>query len=207
MNIEEYANFYTTPENDLLTQINRETHLEVLKPRMLSGHLQGRLLAMISQLLQPQFILEIGTFTGYSALCLAEGLQKNGQLHTIEGNDELAPRIQKYFQKSPFYTQLHLHIGQAQNVIENLDFEWDLVFIDADKENYIFYYEKVLPKVKKNGVILIDNVWWNGKLVDEKVKDKKTEALRKLNQHIKNDVSVEQIFLPLRDGLFWIRKL
>ncbi len=207
MNIEEYALLHTTQGNELLLKINRETHLEVLKPRMLSGHLQGRLLAMISQLIKPNYILEIGSFTGYSALCLAEGLQKEGELHTIEGNEELASRLKKYFQESNYATQIHLHIGQAQNIITNIDKKWDLVFIDADKENYLFYYEKIFPKIKIGGVILADNVWWDGKLIDENAKDKKTNAIRIFNETIKNDTRVEKIFLPLRDGLFLIRKI
>ncbi|TAE51607.1 MAG: O-methyltransferase [Cytophagia bacterium] len=207
MTIEQYADLHTTKENNLLSKINRETHLEVLKPRMLSGHLQGRLLAMISQLLQPNFILEIGTFTGYSALCLAEGLQKNGELHTIEGNEELASRLQKYFQESNYATQIYLHIGQAQNIITTIEKKWDLVFIDADKENYALYYDKIFSQIRIGGVILADNVWWDGKLIDEKAKDKKTEALRIFNEKIKNDTRIEKIFLPFRDGLFLMRKI
>lgn len=207
MTIEQYADLHTTKENNLLSKINRETYLEVLKPRMLSGHLQGRLLAMISQLLQPNFILEIGTFTGYSALCLAEGLQKNGELHTIEGNEELASRLQKYFQESNYATQIYLHIGQAQNIITTIEKKWDLVFIDADKENYALYYDKIFSQIRIGGVILADNVWWDGKLIDEKAKDKKTEALRIFNEKIKNDTRIEKIFLPFRDGLFLMRKI
>lgn len=207
MTIEQYADLHTTKESNLLSKINRETHLEVLKPRMLSGHLQGRLLAMISQLLQPNFILEIGAFTGYSALCLAEGLQKNGELHTIEGNEELASRLQKYFQESNYATQIYLHIGQAQNIITTIEKKWDLVFIDADKENYALYYDKIFSQIRIGGVILADNVWWDGKLIDEKAKDKKTEALRVFNEKIKNDTRIEKIFLPFRDGLFLMRKI
>ncbi|TAE73970.1 MAG: O-methyltransferase [Bacteroidetes bacterium] len=205
--IEQYAIAYSTQENSLLAKINRETHLEVLKPRMLSGHLQGRLLAMISQLIKPNYILEIGSFTGYSALCLAEGLQKNGELHTIEGNEELETRLKKYFNESNFATQIHLHIGQAQNIITNIDKKWDLVFIDADKENYGLYYEKIFEKINIGGVILADNVWWDGKLIDKNAKDKKTEAIRAFNEKIKNDTRIEKVFLPLRDGLFLIRKI
>jgi predicted O-methyltransferase YrrM len=159
------------------------------------------------EIISPKYIIEVGTFTGYSALCLAEGLQENGELHTIEGNLEFQKRIERYFQESEFSQNIHLHIGQAKEVLPTLNYTWDLAFIDADKENYAFYYDCIIEKMQKGGSILIDNVWWSGKIIDEKQQDKKTKALREFNQKIKEDTRIEQIFLPFRDGLFWVRKL
>lgn len=205
--IQKYANDHTGKESDLLARINRETHLHVLKPRMLSGHFQGRLLSFLSQLLQPNRILEIGTYTGYSAICMAEGLRKNGRLVTIDRNEELKPRVQGYFSESGFEDQIDFLIGNAVDLIPTLDEKWDMVFIDADKENYLNYYKLVLDNVRSGGLIIADNVLWSGKIVDEASKDKDTIALRKFNEEVHNDSRVSNVLLPVRDGLMILQKL
>jgi predicted O-methyltransferase YrrM len=204
--LDQYCCNHSAEENDLLKRINRETHLEVLQPRMLSGHFQGRVLSMFSKMIQPKRILEIGTYTGYSALCLAEGLTSEGKLVTIDVNEELASRVQSYFDASPFSKQIMYIISPALEVIPTLKEEWDIVFIDADKQNYIEYYEMVLPLVKTGGYIILDNVLWSGKVADLDKNDKDTVLLRKLNAIIHEDIRVEEVLLPIRDGLMIARK-
>ena len=205
--LEAYIAAHTTPENELLKEINRQTHLKVLQPRMLSGHLQGRILAMFSQMIRPKYILEIGTYTGYSALCLAEGLVNEGQLHTIDINEELESMVRGFFARSPYFHQMHYHIGNALEIIPNLNFHFDLIFIDADKLNYANYYDLVFEKVNQNGFIIIDNVLWDGKVLPQTDKvDKKTQAMIDFNQKIQLDSRVENILLPIRDGLMLVRK-
>ena len=204
--IEEYAEAHTSPENLLLKKITRDTFLEVLQPRMLSGHLQGRLLSMFAKMIQPDAILEIGTYTGYSALCLAEGLSVNGKLITIDKNVELIDRVNAYFSESSFGAKLEMRSGDAIILIPQINESWDMVFIDADKENYLEYYELILPKVKSGGYILADNVLWSGKVIDASASDKDTIALRRFNKALLRDNSVEVILLPIRDGLTVVRK-
>lgn len=204
--INQYSLDHTTAESDLLIKINRETHLEVLQPRMLSGHLQGRFLSMISKLMQPKHVLEIGTYTGYSALCLAEGLPQEGRLTTIDVNEELASRVQGYFNESPYGKQIDMRIGNALDIIPTLDGNFDLVFIDADKENYANYLDLVIPRMNKGGVIIGDNVLWSGKVVqDVKANDSSTKAIMNFNQKVHLDERLENVLLPLRDGLMMAR--
>jgi len=200
--IDEYAVDHTQPEPELLARLARETHQKVLQPRMLSGHYQGRLLSMISKIARPKTILELGTYTGYSALCLAEGLQKDGVLHTIDINEELKDFQKKYFDLSIFKDQIHQHLGNALNIIPNLDVKFDLVFIDADKPNYPDYFDLIINKLNPGGIILTDNVLWSGKVV-EKIKedDESTRALVKYNTLVAADNRLETIMLPIRDGL------
>jgi predicted O-methyltransferase YrrM len=206
-NIDKYVVEHTSLENDLLKKIQRETHLNVLQPRMLSGPFQGRFLSLISSLVQPNKILEIGTYTGYSALCLAEGLSKSGTLITIDINDELEERVKGYFQESSFADQLTLKIGPALSIIPQLEHDFDLVFIDADKKNYINYYKEIFPKVKVGGMIIADNVLWSGKVVDPNAQDPDTQLLRDFNLMIQEDARVSNILLPIRDGLMLVRKI
>ena len=206
--IEAYCEAHTTPESGLLYRLNRQTNLETVNPRMLSDQLQGLFLTFISKMLRPERILEIGTFTGYSALCLAEGLTDTGELHTIEVNVEYEDRIREYFSQSPLGKQIILHIGDALQVAPKLDMTWDLVFIDAEKEDYLSYYEAVLPSVRKGGFILADNVLWNGKVVQEAVgNDRDTRAILAFNDHVQNDNRVRNLLLPFRDGIMIIEKL
>ncbi|MBW3128257.1 O-methyltransferase [Hymenobacter profundi] len=204
-----YAEAHTSPETPLLARLNRETHVQVLAPRMLSGHLQGRLLSMLSHMIRPQRVLELGTFTGYSALCLAEGLPADGELHTVEQNPELETRIRRYVAEAGLSNQVHLHIGKALEILPTLPGEWDMVFIDADKINNDAYYELVLPQVRPGGFILIDNVFWSGKVLSSypiKAGDKDAWAVRAFNDKVQQDERVENVFLPLRDGLLLVRK-
>jgi predicted O-methyltransferase YrrM len=204
--IDRYCCAHSEDENDLLKRINRETHVEVLQPRMLSGHFQGRVLSMLSKMIQPKRILEIGTYTGYSALCLAEGLSSDGKLVTIDVNEELMNRVKGYFNASEYAKQMEYILSPALEVIPTLKEEWDLVFIDADKQNYIAYYELVLPLVKPGGYIILDNVLWSGKVADPEKNDKDTVLLRELNTIIHADDRVEEVLLPIRDGLMIARK-
>lgn len=206
--IEAYCEAHTTPESDLLYRLNRQTHLETINPRMLSGQLQGEFLSMISKMIQPQRILEIGTFTGYSAICLAAGLQSGGQLHTVEVNIEYEDRIRQYVSSAGYDEQIILHIGDARQLIGELDEAWDLVFIDAEKEDYTNYYEDVLPKVKPHGFILVDNTLWNGKVTHEVAhNDKDTTAILAFNDRVQQDERVRNLLLPFRDGIMMIEKL
>lgn len=204
--LDQYCCNHSAEENDLLKRINRETHLEVLQPRMLSGHFQGRVLSMFSKMIQPKRILEIGTYTGYSALCMAEGLSPDGKLVTIDVNEELAARVQSYFDASSFSKQISYVISPALEVIPTLNETWDLVFIDADKQNYIEYYELILPLVRSGGYVILDNVLWSGKVAEPDKNDKDTVLLRKLNDLIHEDERVEEVLLPIRDGLMIARK-
>lgn len=204
--LQQYVTEHSSAVSPLLSQIDRETHLEVLQPRMLSGHFQGRVLSMISQLLKPTLILEIGTYTGYSALCLAEGLSPDGKLITIDVNEELAPRVRSYFEASAYAQQIDYRIGNAAQLIPTLPYTFDLIFIDADKQQYPLYYEQALEKLKPGGFILIDNVLWSGKVLDTQHQDKDSVLLRELNLKISQDARVEKVLLPIRDGLYLIRK-
>jgi caffeoyl-CoA O-methyltransferase len=203
--IEEYARQHTEPENDLLKELVRETHAMVLQPRMLSGHLQGRFLSFIAKVYQPSLILEIGTYTGYSALCLAEGLNPIGRLITIDVNEELESFTRSFFNRSAYRDQIDYRIADAAVEIPTLDGPVDLVFIDADKRNYALYFDLVISKMRSGGLILVDNVLWSGKIIEETAKDKSTEALRDFNTKVANDPRVEPLLLPIRDGLFLLR--
>ncbi len=200
--INDYVENHSQAEPELLQRLNRETWQKMIAPRMLSGHLQGRVLSMLSKLIEPTNILEIGTYTGYSALCLAEGLKKDGALHTIDINEELFDFQRKYFDASPFGNQIIQHIGNALDVIPTLNKTFDLVFIDADKSNYPNYLELILPRLKKGSVILSDNVLWSGKVV-ETVKDDDvyTHALLHYNKLLNEHPKLETVILPIRDGL------
>lgn len=208
--IEEYENYaesISAKEPQLLQKLYRETYQKVLKPRMLSGHLQGRLLSLISKLIAPKNILEIGTFTGYSALCLAEGLQENGKLHTIDINEELYDLQQKYFNQSDWKNQIKQHIGDALEIIPQINETFDLIFIDADKNNYSNYFDLVLPKMNPGGVLISDNVLWYGKVLKPaKKKDKSTKLLQEFNQKLRDDNRIENLLLPIRDGILISRK-
>lgn len=206
--IEAYCESHTTSESDLLYRLYRETNLKVLNPRMLSGQMQGLFLSFISKMIRPQYILEIGTYTGYSALCLAEGLIENGILHTVEIDIEMEDMIRKYWNQSQLNDKIMLHLGDAKDIIQQLDYSWDLVFIDADKEDYDHYYETVLPKVHKGGIILVDNVLWNGKVIHKIAhNDKDTLSITTFNDKIQGDTRVRNLLLPFRDGIMMIEKL
>ena len=205
--IEDYIRKNSSKEPEILKDLNKETYLKVLNPRMLSGHIQGRFLSIITKLIKPKKILEIGTYTGYSAICMAEGLIENGIIHTIDINEELVSIQNKYFAKSKCNNSIIQHVGDARNIIKNINEKFDLVFLDADKENYIEYYELVIEKVKKGGLIIADNVLWTGKVVEpEKDDDELTQYLIDFNKMINEDDRVENIILPLRDGLNIILK-
>lgn len=205
--ISRYCEEHTTPESELLYDLNRKTHLQTTRPRMLSGHLQGRFLAMISRLIRPKFILEIGTFTGYSALCLAEGLAEKGKLVTLDINAETNAMARRYFSASPYADQIELIETDAQDYLTTLKEKPDLVFIDADKENYPAYFELSLDRLQPGGIILADNVLWSGKVTEsERRNDRETEALRRFNDLVQKESRVENILFPLRDGLMMIRK-
>ena len=200
--LEEYIAQHSENEPELLTQLNKETYQKILLPRMCSGHFQGRVLSMLSKLIRPITILEIGTFTGYATLCLCEGLQENGQIHTIDIKEELVDFQRKYFDKSTWKNQITQHLGSGIDIIPKLDLKFDLVFIDADKENYINYFHLIIPKMNKGGIILSDNVLWSGKVVQPLEKnDISTKILLEYNQLLKNDVRIETVLLPIRDGL------
>ena len=205
--IDNYVEQHSESEPELLKQLNRETHLKILQPRMLSGAYQGRVLSMISKLVNPNNILEIGTYTGYSALCLAEGIQADGELHTIDINEELYDFQRKYFDKSPYGNQIHQHLGNALEIIPKLNKTFDLVFIDADKANYPNYFEMIMDKLNPGGIILSDNVLWSGKVTEPvKADDIDTKALIEYNTLLKEDTRVETVILPIRDGLTISRK-
>jgi predicted O-methyltransferase YrrM len=203
---EAYAARFTSPEDDLLHDINRQTTEGHAQPHMLSGHVQGRFLSLISTILQPRYVLEIGTFTGYSALCLAEGLVTDGELHTIELRPEDAALSQANFDKSDRKNQIHLHTGDAKAIIPELPRQWDLVFIDADKTGYIDYYELVVPKLRPGGLILADNVLFHGQVLEEPVSGKNAKAIHAFNEHVQQDPRTEQVMVTLRDGILMIKK-
>lgn len=200
--IEKYAVDHSQKEPELLIELYKETWQKALVPRMISGHFQGRLLSMISKLVQPSTILEIGTYTGYSALCLAEGMKPGGKLHTIDHNEELYNLQKKYFDKSDFQSNIIQHIGDALETIEKIEGYFDLVFIDADKANYSHYFNAVIDRMNSGGVILSDNVLWSGKVTEKpNEKDEDTKALIAYNKLINEDIRVESVLLPIRDGL------
>jgi caffeoyl-CoA O-methyltransferase len=201
-----YAERHTSHEPPVLRELNRETHAKVLMPRMLSGHLQGRLLSMISHMIRPFRILEIGTYTGYSAICFAEGLAPGGEVHTIDINDELRTITEKYISLAGMKDQITTFYGNALDIIPELTDLYDLIFIDADKENYTRYYELVFAKTKPGGIILADNVLWSGKVLGQTKMDKDTRALAEFNDTIRGDDRIEKVMLPVRDGLLVIRK-
>ncbi len=206
--IEEYVLSHSSPDDELLNELYRETHLKILHPRMLSGRLQGKILEMISRMIQPQNILEIGTYTGYSAICLANGMQGQGKLHTIEINPELHDFAQKYFEKAGISHKVVQHTGNALEIIPELNTSWDLVFIDADKENYLNYYKHLIGRVKIGGFILADNVLWDGKVISPgKNPDKETRGIIEFNEYIQLDKRVENVLLPVRDGIMILRKI
>lgn len=204
--IQRYVEKHTTTENELLKKIDRETHVQVLHARMLSGHLQGRLLSMISCMIRPRVILEIGTYTGYSALCLAEGLADDGKLITIDINEELEERVRGYFREANLQDKIDYRIGNALDIISGLEDRLDLVFIDADKENYHRYFDLVIDRVNLNGFILADNVLWSGKVLDTN-HDKDTRAIIEFNEKVQRDSRVENVLLPIRDGIMVMRKI
>lgn len=206
--IQNYAEQHTGSESEILRKINRETYTDVLAPRMLSGQMQGRILSMFSKMVNPQSILEIGTFTGYSAICLAEGLTENGTLFTIDINEELEERVLEYFEGAGISKKVDYRIGNALDIIPVLDGPFDLIFIDADKENYQNYFDLIIDKTRPSGIIIADNVLWSGKVLGNEGKkfDKDTGALVKFNDRINNDDRVENVLFPVRDGLMVIRK-
>ena len=204
--IDDYAGQFTAAPSPLLARIERETWQQVLMPRMCSGHQQGRFLSLISKLVGPRRILEVGTYTGYSALCMAEGLAPDGRLVTLDVNAELETRVRGYFADSLYAAQLDFRVGDARELIPQLDETWDLVFLDADKENYITYYEMVVDHVRPGGLILADNVLWSGKVTDPSISDHETDALRAYNAHVAADPRVEHQLLPFRDGIMVARK-
>ena len=206
--IENYCEAHTTSESDLLYRLNRQTHLETINPRMLSGQLQGQFLTFVSKMMRPRYVLEVGTFTGYSALCLAEGLCSDGELHTVEFNVEYEDRIRTYLEQSPFCSRIVLHIGDAKKVIPELDYTWDLVFVDAEKEDYQNYYDAIFPHVRKGGFLLVDNTLWNGKVTCEVAhNDRDTQSILAFNDYVQQDARVRNLLLPFRDGIMMIEKL
>jgi predicted O-methyltransferase YrrM len=205
--LDQYVCDHTAQEGELLKKINRETHLEVLQPRMISGHFQGRVLSMFSKMIKPERILEIGTYTGYSALCLAEGLTDEGKLVTIDVNEELENRVRGYFDSSEFSQKITYLVGDAIKLIPTINEKWDIVFIDADKLNYLNYYHLVFSSVKVGGYIIADNVLWSGKVADSTKQDRETNVLREYNDFVHNDQRVEEVLMPIRDGLMIARKI
>jgi len=205
--IDEYVVAHSEKEPELLKELTRETYQKILQPIMLSGPYQGRVLSMISKLIRPKTILELGTFTGYATLCLAEGLQTQGEIHTIDVNEELVDFQRKYFDRSNYGNQIHQHLGNALDIIPALDKTFDLVFIDADKPNYSNYFHLIINKLNPGGIIISDNVLWHGKVVEElNPKDLSTKALLAYNTLLKNDERIESVMLPIRDGLTISRK-
>lgn len=204
---EEYVQSFTSNEDELLVEVAAYTNKNHPHAQMLSGHVQGKILQIISSLLQPKKILEIGTFTGYSALCLARGLPPGGELHTIELREEDAKTARSFFSKSLHNNKIVLHVANALDIIPALPQEWDIVFIDADKVSYINYYELTLPHVKQNGLIIADNVLFHGEVLQKNIKGKNAKAIHAFNKHVANDKRVEQVMLTVRDGLMLIRKI
>ena len=200
--IDTYILSHIDEEGELLSALNRDAHVNLLRPRMLSGHLQGRILKMFCRMTRPRRVLEIGTYTAYATLCMAEGLDEDGLIHTIEINDEMEDFIQKYLPRSPHKDKIRLHIGDAMEIIPRLDETFDMVFIDADKRQYAAYYDLVFPYVRKGGLILADNTLWDGMVVENTPpSDKQTQGILFFNEKIKNDDRIEKVILPLRDGL------
>lgn len=201
-----YVEEHTEEENGLLKKVNRDTHVNMVNPRMLSGHLQGRILSMLSHMIAPKYILEVGTFTGYSALCLAEGMQEDGVLDTIDVNEELEKRVRGYIHNSVYKGKIIQHIGNALDIIPTLTKKYDLVFLDADKENYLKYYPMLFDKISKGGYIVVDNVLWSGKVVECEKMDKKTQSIIDFNKFVNEDDRVQNVLFPIRDGLMILRK-
>lgn len=207
-NLLKYIEDHSSPEDEILKELNRETYAKVLRPRMLSGHLQGKLLEMLTRMIKPKSVLEIGTYTGYSAIAIAKALEHNSVLHTIEINPELEDFARTFFQKANIANKIHFHIGNALNIIDKINIHFEMVFIDADKTNYINYFELVLPKMPKGGFIIIDNVLWSGKVLDDiHPNDKDATAIKQFNEYIQKDKRVENLMLPFRDGITLARKL
>ena len=204
---EQYAEDHTTPESDLLHRLYRETHLKTMYPRMLSGHLQGQFLRMISKIYRPKIILEIGTFTGYATINLAIGLPDDGTIHTIDSNPEPVEIGKKYFAEAGVESKIKTHIGNALQVIPSIKPEFDMVFIDADKENYLSYYKLVFDSLRPGGILLADNAFWDGKVFEENTTDSEARGIKAFNDYVQNDPRVENILLPIRDGLMMVRKL
>ena len=205
--LDKYVVEHTSPESELLYDLNRQTHLKILQPRMLSGHLQGRTLSMLSKMIRPKNILEIGTYTGYSAICLSEGLQDGGKLITIDKNAELEEFTSSYFDKAGLESVIDFKIGDATEIIPTLDETFDLIFIDADKPNYPTYYKMLIDRIPSGAYILIDNVLWSGKVIEElNPNDLDTKAILEINDIVQNDERVENVLMPIRDGLMVIRK-
>ncbi|MBN9295582.1 MAG: O-methyltransferase [Filimonas sp.] len=204
--VEKYATEFTSPESTVLKGINEDTYANHDQPHMLSGHVQGKFLSFISNIVRPRYVLEIGTFTGYSAICLAEGLQKDGELHTIEIKEEDAELSKENFKAAQLQDKILLHCGKATDIIPTLPYLWDIVFIDADKVSYIDYYEMVLPRLSDNGFIIADNVLFHGQVLEDPVKGKSAKAIDAFNKHVAADERTEQVFLTVRDGLMLIKK-
>ncbi len=204
---EQYAKKITSPEDELIAEVASYTNTTHSNSQMLSGHVQGKLLSLLSCLLKPEQILEIGTFTGYSALCLAKGLKENGRLHTLDLNEEDAAIAKSYFARSSAKDKIILHIGDAKKIIPTLNEKWDIVFIDADKTGYIEYFNLVVPFVKQNGLIIADNVLFHGEVLEENIEGKNAKAINAFNEYVKNDNRVEQVLATVRDGLLLMRKL
>lgn len=205
--IEVYSLEHSQPESDVLQKLNRETHAKVLMPRMLSGHMQGNMLSMLSKMIQPTKILEIGTYTGYSSICLAQGLAEGGTLHTIDINEELKKMAQSFFDEAGLKDKIEIHIGDALEVLPTINESFDLVFIDADKKSYSAYYDLIFDKVNPGGYIIADNVLWSGKVVDNPdTMDPDTLAIDNFNKKVHNDIRVEHMLLPIRDGAMIVRK-
>lgn len=203
--LQQYIDDHTMEESNLLKALDIETHQKVLQPRMLSGSYQGRLLALLSKMIRPKKILEVGTYTGYATLCMAEGLTTGGSIDTIDHNEELADMQRRYFNQSPYGRQIVQHLGEAKDILKTLAGPYDLVFLDADKENYPHYFDLIIDKLKTGGILLSDNVLWSGKVL-EKASDEATSALQEYNHKINTDVRVETVVLPVRDGLTITRK-
>jgi caffeoyl-CoA O-methyltransferase len=205
---EDYAQKHSSPEPDLLQELNRETYEKVSSPRMLSGHLQGRILSMLSKMIAPRTVLDIGTYTGYSAICLAEGLAANGVVHTIDKNEGLEEMARRYFERAGLSDRIRYHLGNAFDILKGWEKAFDLVFIDADKENYVNYFDELIDRIPLGGYILADNVLWKGKVTGEPDEhDELTKAIHAYNEKVKADDRVEQVILPVRDGLSIARKV
>jgi len=203
-----YSLSKSSKEPKILNDLNRETHLKILNPRMLSGHCKGRILSLVSKIIKPKTVLEIGTYTGYSTICLSEGLDKNGGIHTIDHNEELLVIQNKYFKKAGISEKVKQYTGDAIKIIKKLNLDFDLVFIDADKENYPLYFDSIIEKVKPGGVIIADNILWSGKILEKvEEEDYATKSIIEFNDKVNNDDRVETIILPIRDGLSLIRKI
>ncbi len=205
--LQKYIEQHTQAEDEVLTELSRQTHLKVLRPRMLSEHVQGKILTMLSLMIKPMYILELGTYTGYSAICLAKGLLPEGILHTIDINDELEGFAAPFIEKAGFKEQIICHFGDALKIVPTFDLSFDLVFIDADKREYLAYYQLVFDKVKSGGFIIADNIFWDGNILNSPEKqDEYTRGILEFNTFVHNDIRVENVIFPIRDGLMVLRK-